>query len=416
MARKGTKIKRYGNIYGRGMGAGSWPIVLAMLFGVLLFGIIGWSLYTPVHEFVMNLGTEAPSEPSATAVSTASSQAAPEQSQAPESEALNVLPPPGSEPVKSNPPNQGQGMHGIYLPQVQLTNDTALSNMLDSVVKAKLNTVIVDAKDAAGTVLFSSENAVAQKAGASADTAYSAKRVADAITGKGLVPAARIHAFRDSIAPLFERGMAVHYYDTEVYWYDNSPDLGGKPWLNPYSQAAQEYIISLASELCSQGFKVILLDSVQFPSGVGLDKAGFGADAKTIARDKVLTQFIDAVSAAVKAKGGELVLCAQENWAPTGDALRDQQIRALNSSLYGGSPVGLFTNRVMLPLPSDTALWASALRNASSAAQDTGWISLIPAFAADGTLVDCTALTASLKAAGGNDYLLYNPQGNYKLQ
>ncbi|HWP50698.1 MAG TPA: putative glycoside hydrolase [Clostridia bacterium] len=414
MARKGTKIKRYGNIYGRGMGAGSWPILVAMFFGVLLFGIIGWSLYTPVHEFVMKLGTESAGKPSSAvsaAPSSTTSELPPQQTPA--------TPPVGEfqpQPADTTPTSQSLGLRGIYLPQGQLLDDVVLSNMLASAVDAKLNTIVVDAKDATGAVLFSSENALAQKAGASADTAYSAKRVADAISGKGLTPAARIHAFRDGLAPLNEREMAVHYYDTDIYWYDNSPDQGGKPWMNPYSQAAQQYIISLVEELCSQGFKVILLDSVQFPTGVGLDKAGYGPAAKTTAKDVVLTQFVNAVSATVKAKGGELVLCAQDGWAPTGDALRDSQIQIDNNRLYGGSPVGYFTARVMLPLPSDASLWASALRNASSASQNTGWISLLPAFAVDGTLVDCTELTTSLKNVGGGDYVFYNPQGNYKLQ
>lgn len=414
MARKGTKIKRYGNIYGRGMGAGSWPILIAMFFGVLLFGIIGWSLYTPVHDLVMRLGAESLSAASSAAANV-SLPATPEQ-QTSGAAPDNATPPSESQPAATAPVNQSHDMRGIYIPQAQLMDDTMLSNMLANAAGAQLNTVVVDAKDATGAVLFSSENSLAQKAGASADSAYSAQQVAEVISQKGFIPAARIHAFRDSIAPLQERDMAVHYYDTDIYWYDNSPDMGGKPWLNPYSQAAQQYIISLAGELCSQGFKIILLDSVQFPSGVGLDKAGYGAAAKTTAKDKVLTQFVGAISAAVKAKGGELILCTQEGWAPTGDALRDPEIQSGNSVRYGGSPVGFFTARVMLPLPSDGALWASALRNASSAAPNTGWIGIIPAFAADGTLADCTALTTSLKNAGGNDYVLYNPQGNYKLQ
>lgn len=416
MAKKGTKIKRYGNIYGRGMGAGSWPILLSMLFGVLLFGIIGWSLYTPVHEFVMKLGTEppAPVGPSA-----AVSAPAVSTSQVPEDTPENTpenTSQTESQPADPAPIHQGEGLRGLYLPQAQLLSDTVLSNMLTSAVNAQLNIVVVDAKDATGAVLFASENTLAQKAGAAADTAYSAKQAAQTISAKGLIPAARIHAFRDGIAPLQERDAAVHYYDTDVFWYDNAPELGGRPWLNPYSQGAQQYIISLASELCAQGFKIILLDSVQFPSGVGLDKAGYGPASKTMTRDAVLTQFVSAVSAAVKAKGGELILCTQEGWAPTGDATRDAQIEVSNSRLYGGSPAGFFTVRAMLPLPSDTSLWASALRNASSAARDTGWIGFIPAFSADGTLVDCTALTASFKAAGGGDYVLFNPQGNYKLQ
>lgn len=415
MAKKGTKIKRYGNIYGRGMGAGSWPILIAMIFGVVLFGVIGWSLYTPVHEFVMNLGSQPPPEPSSTAAAVSSSETPEPQQQTTQPAPENSVPS-QPQPAGTAPANQHQGMRGIYLPQTQLMDDTVLSNMLASASQAQLNTVVVDAKDATGAVLFASENAVAQKAGASADIAYSAQHVAEVISNKGFVPAARIHAFHDSITPLNEREMAVHYYDTDIFWYDNSPNMGGKPWLNPYSQSAQQYIISLAGELCSQGFKIILLDSVQFPSGVGLDKAGYGTAAKTTTKDQVLAQFVDAISAAVKAKGGELILCTQESWAPTGDAMRDQQIQSSNNQLYGGNPAGFFTGRAMLSLPSDGSLWATALRNVSSAAPNTSWISVIPAYGADGTLADCIALTTLLKNAGGDDYVLYNPQGNYKLQ
>lgn len=60
MKKKGTKIRRYGNIYGRGMGSGSWQIVVAMIAGVLLFGVIGWSLYTPIHSWIAGLGEERP--------------------------------------------------------------------------------------------------------------------------------------------------------------------------------------------------------------------------------------------------------------------------------------------------------------------------------------------------------------------
>ncbi len=118
MAIKRTNIKRYGNIYGRGMGAGSWPILVAMFFGVMLFGIIGWSLYTPVHELVMKLGTEPPPE-STSAVSAA----APEQtSQTPESVPENV-PPQSSR--QHRPANQGrQARH--HFRRIAM-NDTGLS-------------------------------------------------------------------------------------------------------------------------------------------------------------------------------------------------------------------------------------------------------------------------------------------------
>lgn len=415
MAQKGTKIKRYGNIYGRGMGSGSWLIVVAMVVGVLLFGAIGWSLYTPVHEFVMKLGEEQPPEPmysSSSMSSPASSVQTSPQAESSVAESVEVPKTPDTAPAQ----NQEQGMRGIYLPPVQLLDETVFSNMLSGAVSAQLNTVVVDAKDATGTVLFTSESEFAQKAGATGDTAYTAKSVAEKIKSQGLVPAARVHAFRDSIAPSFGRDMAVHYYDTDIYWYDNSPELGGKPWLNPYSQEAQRYIISLAEELCSQGFEVILLDSVQFPSGVGLDKAGYGADAKSVTKADALNQFVKKISDAVKVKGGKLIICAQDDWMPADDELKNEFITANNNSLYGGMPTAFFTEQVMLSLTSDATLWQSTLNRAASADQNAEWIGLIPAYAADGTLADCTTLISSLNNAGEDKYVLYNPQGNYKLQ
>lgn len=409
MARKRTKIKRYGNIYGRGMGSGSWLILVAMIFGVLLFGVIGWSLYTPVHEFVMKLGEDQQPEP----ISSSSLTPLPESSAQPLTQQESSV----AEPVEESNPSETviaeYAMRGIYLPTLQLLDETVFTNQLTNATEARINTVVVDAKDATGTVLFTSEIELAKMAGATNDTAYIAKNVAKKIKSQGLIPAARVHAFRDSTTPLNARNMAVHYYDSDIYWYDNSPSMGGKPWLNPYSQEAQQYIVSLVEELCSQGFEIILLDSVQFPSGVGLDKAGYGADAKSLTKAEVLNQFVKKVSDAVKAKGGELIVCMQDDWIPADDETKNEFITNNNNSLYGENPTAFFTNRVTLDLPSDFSLWKSIISRAKASAD---WIGLIPAYSADGALTDCPTLISSLADANVNEYILYNPQGNYKLK
>ena len=80
MKKKGTKIRRYGNIYGRGMGSGSWQIVVAMIAGVLLFGVIGWSLYTPIHSWIAGLGEERPAASSMAPVLSSQPQQEPDDS------------------------------------------------------------------------------------------------------------------------------------------------------------------------------------------------------------------------------------------------------------------------------------------------------------------------------------------------
>jgi hypothetical protein len=131
--------------------------------------------------------------------------------------------------------------------------------------------------------------------------AFDAADVSSRIVAAGLVPMARIHAFRDNIVPRTKREMAVTYYQTPTTWLDNSPELGGRAWLNPYSAEAQAYITQLAVELAQKGFRFIAVDSVQFPTGMATEKAGYGAGA-TLGRSQALQQFMHSLQDAVQAK------------------------------------------------------------------------------------------------------------------
>lgn len=50
-----------------------------------------------------------------------------------------------------------------------------------------------------------------------------------------------------------------------MIWLDNEASKGGKPWLNPYSQTAQNYLLEVVKEVKNLGVDAILLDGVQFP-------------------------------------------------------------------------------------------------------------------------------------------------------
>ena len=63
------------------------------------------------------------------------------------------------------------------------------------------------------------------------------------------------------------RTAAVHYQDTDYFWLDAAAENGGKPWLNPYSDLAFQYLDGLLGEVEDLGFEQILLSGVQFPNG-----------------------------------------------------------------------------------------------------------------------------------------------------
>ena len=136
MSRKGTKIKRYGSIYGRSNG--SFIMLLIMSAGVIVFGVAGWFLYTPVYNFIMGLGGDSPviSDPSVSV-------------QQPPQESSGVMQP--EIPVVKN-----NDMAAVYIPAEKLNDREYLISTLDSAAAAGFNTVITDAKDAAGRVLYKS--------------------------------------------------------------------------------------------------------------------------------------------------------------------------------------------------------------------------------------------------------------------
>ena len=406
MKKKGTKIRRYGNIYGRGMGSGSWQIVVAMIAGVLLFGVIGWSLYTPIHSWIAGLGEERPAASSMAPVLSSQPQQEPDDSSSSAQGGAAAL------PVLPRPEPQTEGtVNGIYLPVSALSDPSVVSGFLERASSAGLNTVVVEAKDATGTVLYASKNESARQLGAEDLAAYDAAAVAKTIRDAGFVPAARLHAFRDNLAPVYERGMGVRYYDTESLWYDNDPAQGGKPWLNPCSAQVREYLVSLASELVSSGFDIILLDSVQFPSGLGLEKAGYGIANPD--RAQVLDGFITQVRKTVEDAGGRLIVCLPSDALLPGDEAGDALITLNNQMIYGGNPAPRMTGQVMVTLSNDPAVSKGILSRARTENTQAKWLGLIPAYRNDGSLLGSTSLLSGIDPAG---YLLYNPSGNYQLQ
>ena len=133
---------------------------------------------------------------------------------------------------------------------------------------------VVTLKDSAGNILYPSQVAAAAGSieGASLDPAL----IASVLKENGLVPVAKLAAFRDPIAARADRNMAIGYTGQAYLWLDNKASAGGNPWLNPYSDEAVQFIGDLIGEVQSMGFDHVLLENVQFPSAQN-GKQDFGS-------------------------------------------------------------------------------------------------------------------------------------------
>lgn len=391
--RKGQKLKRYGNIYASPVRRTNRAKKALGIVCLVLLVLAGWIIYPPVRDFLLAEENTDVSRP-------AEKENSPTVSKNPA-----VVPslPPVVDPIDK--PSVNDYVSGIYLPASSAVSTEALAGQLKNAKAGDINTVLIEAKDANGIVHFDTENSVALSAKAVADDAYSAAEVAKTIHESNMLASARIHAFRDPASSRSVKAMAVTYGNSETRWLDNSADLGGKSWLNPCSPKAQEYIISLAVELTEAGFDEIVLDSVQFPSGVSLDKAGYGLSG-SFSRRGILNDFIAEITKAVEGAGGKVIVCI-----PADSIELDNPSKALtkaNTSIYGGSPELIAPENGMLVFSDETDI-IKALEKAKANAPETGWTVSVPNTAPDGTAVSVDK--SEFENTSG--YFIYNPQGTY---
>lgn len=330
-----------------------------------------------------------------------------------------------SQPNESNITNASrtsfiQKMNGVYMPVEYLKNDQKLNGFIKNAVDKDFNTIVFDLKDILGNVHYLSESEEVKSANAIANDAVDLKVKLDEIKKAGITPVVRIYAFQDDKASRVLPNSYVMYGNSETRWLDNSPANGGKSWLNPESNIAQQYIISLVKDISSYGVEYIILDSVQYPSGLALNQAYFGEKSKT---DKlgVLKDFSNKLENSVKDSKTSIIFMSTANNQVFG-----------NNDLYGGNPLNINKAAIatsILPSSLDkpfvvenvsvdeptkkpfdaTKLIISKIQETSSQAVILPFIQYFDGYESGGAAQQVLAL----EEKGINCHILYNTQGIY---
>lgn len=185
-----------------------------------------------------------------------------------------------------------------------LSNPANLDSTIKSLKSSGINAVIIDFKDEDGFIHYKSsieklkDSEILSKAQENAPTAI--KKLQSA----GINVIARVYCFKDPQMPRVDRLTAALYGDTKSLWLDNDPKKGGKPWLNPYSKEATDYLNAVVKEVTALGVDAVMLDGVQFPnlySPITTFKGESGS------RNTVLVNF---VNSCVKTAGNTPVIVA----------------------------------------------------------------------------------------------------------
>ena len=251
------KVKRYHrSFYSRGTrirrGIGI-AVLMAVVLGAAWLAaphVLDWATHT-WYTVVKNRDLEAESASRAAASSEAAASSA---AQAASSAAA-------SEPEE--PELDGKAITGGSWAEVDvstLTDDAAIRAAAQQLKAQGAEYGLVTLKDANGVIYYASGAAAA--AGSVTAAPVDPARIAAIFREEGIIPAAQLAAFKDPVSPRTDPSMAIHY-NGDALWLDAQKN--GNPWLNPYSEAAVEYVGDLVEELHGMGFEQVVLTNVQFP-------------------------------------------------------------------------------------------------------------------------------------------------------
>lgn len=284
------KIKRYRrSFYTPAMRAknavGIAVLVLAVLGAAWLAApyVLDWAThtwYTVVRD--RDLSPEpAPAPASSETVDAPASSAA--QPEAPSE--LPAVTEPEPEPVDGTAIVEGRWAE---VPVSDLIDAAAIRAAAKKLAEQGVTYALVELKDSSGSVYYASS--VPAASGSTASPTVDPEQTVSIFRENGLVPVARIAAFRDPVAAYADRSMAIHYQSqdgSDYLWLDAaSAAAGGKPWLNPYAESAVQFVGDLVEELYSMGFEQVVLRYVQFPSTVS-KKQDFGSGASGSRQDRL---------------------------------------------------------------------------------------------------------------------------------
>lgn len=393
------KIKRHKQIYRRSTGSVVLRVLVIVVAIAALFAL-GWALYAPVSNWIAQRQNQTPQQ----TIGSSDEQQSQEEMVPGTSQTEEDLPQAEEQPVSST------SAMTAYLPPETVQDSAAFSSALTAAKDAGYDSILIDLKTDDGTVTYSIQYNETTDARVTTTTPIDLASTVQQIRDAGLMPVASIHTFRDHLYPSVDHDAATWYLDSSSLWLDNSPDNGGRVWMNPFSDAAQNYIQKIVDDACNAGFEEIILQDVQFPEGYSLDMIDYFEHAGDD-KHAFLQQYIAQMTEYAAGKGVELTALfpatsmlggeSDMYFGDTTDLVSGTVAIDLRDSVFG---TGLQNDQISIPDPGADPY--NTVRTAAAALREKLPNTQISA------LLDADGVAERTEAAAQSDivrYIVYSP-------
>lgn len=338
------KIKRYNNIYGKN--DNNWLKIVIAFVAIALLVFIIFSVADPIAKLFSgdsgdssNTSSEfrptvsyasdvTPSQPDSSIDSTTSK----DSTDATSSETVVVRP---------ERTEYTTGLSVVVDVDV-FKNSEKFAAFIESAVEQGVGNVIIELKDADGYLYYNSsiKNAKSCKA-ISSNAITNLSSVIAKLRENNIAVTAKIHCFSDRLATEIKDAAVKQGGEFGAIWFNAPKENGGKPWLNPYSDVACDYLLSIVKEVTNMGVDNILLSSLQFPTG-SQSNAYYGYDSEKVSKDECLTRFVTAVKKQVEYAESEVWVEAQI-----------PHYLDKNPEIYGSNPFNYLADCVVVNLVTE---------------------------------------------------------------
>lgn len=188
-------------------------------------------------------------------------------------------------------------IRALYLNRFAAQSARKMRHMFAIADSTEINGFVIDMKDEFGLNYRSKKPEIAKNAGGTRGYVSDVPALIDSIKAHGLVPIARIVAFKDPVAAQVNPDWTIRREDGST-WNDKE----GLAWVNAHSPKVWEYNLAIAEELVDLGFEEIQWDYIRFPEPYrSLPKQVF--PGATLSKPDALAEFLKQARERLNKKG-----------------------------------------------------------------------------------------------------------------
>jgi hypothetical protein len=181
-------------------------------------------------------------------------------------------------------------VRAVHVYSTKAADKASMGRIMDIIDRSELNAMVVAVKDDYGRIAYDSL----------APMALETKTVKPIIWGgdlnalvatfieRNIIPIARVVCFKDSYLTAARPELAIQNKETGEPWTDRNGDR----YLNPYNQENWEYIVQVAEDVASRGFREIQFDYVRFPAGADGDLTKTDYPGKWGSKEQAIAGFL----------------------------------------------------------------------------------------------------------------------------